>query len=79
MLKELKTNERVVVTNATSEMINVYRDVLNKLCKMENIYLSQFVSPSGECDEISKICEILRDFLGDYLLDSLINNNCESI
>lgn len=72
-------NSSVELTESTKEMINVYRDAVENLYRMEAIYLSQFERPSGACDEIYKICETLRDFLGEYLIGCLVSSDCETI
>lgn len=72
-------NSSVELTESTKEMLNVYRDAVDNLYRMEEIYLSQFVRTSGTCDEIYQACEILGDFLAEYLIGSLAENDFETI
>lgn len=76
--KELKTNERVVVTNATSEFIANFEIAMNSITEMECIYLANLLGSDVE-SEFEKCLDTLTKLTRDYLYSSLINNDCKSI
>ena len=70
-----KTAPKVELTEETAEMISLYSEALDRLYRMEEIYLEDYCPRSPTCEELDRIAESLRDFLQDFLISRLAENN----